>query len=443
MTAGATSEQVRLVRGLRWLELGRSGRVAWGRCQGSAAQPYETVVAAAQPSVTACSCPSRQRPCKHARGLAELAGDRQIVLVEEPAWVTRIADRRPFGATSDAADAADDPAPVREGPADPEAAAKRAEARRERVDAGMVELRIWLADQVRGGLADLPRAGYAHFDAIAARMVDAQAPGVAGTLRSLPADLVSADWPSRALHILGGLQLLAEAHARLDELPEELAATVRSRIGYPVTRETVRSRPPVVDRWWAIAAVDTIEVQLTSRRVWLRGLDSGRWARWQTYAPPGRDLDTSVQPGRVYACEARFYPGAGQRVLIEPPLPDPDLPPDADLQSADRSWGGDDVAAACTQLAELLRADPWASRLPVVLAGVPVPPRHPGGDWCLRDRAGVTLPLVELEGEPWPLVAQAGAEPLQLMGEFDGRGLRPLAVLSDAHGRRSSTVLAG
>jgi hypothetical protein len=212
-----------------------------------------------------------------------------------------------------------------------------------------------------------------------------------------------------------------------------------------VTKEAVRGRPPVVDRWWAMAAVDTVEVQLTSRRVWLRGLDSGRWAMWQTYAPPGRDLDTSVQPGRVYACEARFYPGAGLRALIEPPLPDPDLPPvpqSAGAETLDRSWGGDDVATARAQLADLLRADPWASRLPVVLAGVPIPP-HAGAGWMLRDGTGATLPLVGLEGDPWPLVAQAGGEPLQVMGEYDGRGLLALAVLPDQLGRRYTTVLTG
>ena len=49
--------------------------------------------------------------------------------------------------------------------------------RHERVSAGLRELETWLADQVRGGLAT---ATWGHADAVAARMVDAQAPGVAG-----------------------------------------------------------------------------------------------------------------------------------------------------------------------------------------------------------------------------------------------------------------------
>jgi hypothetical protein len=447
VVAESVGDGHRLVRGLRWLSLGRSARVAWGRCQGSAAQPYRTVVSADRPTITSCTCPSRVRPCKHARGLAELAGDGQITSIAEPDWVVELADRRPFAPpqTSESSAAGNG---AEAGPADAEAAARRSEARRQKVAAGMAELQTWLGDQIRSGLAQLPRAGYGHFDAIAARMVDAQAPAVAGTLRSLPADLVSAQWPSRALHVLGGLHLLAEAHGRLDDLPDELAATVRSRVGYPVAKDAVRGRPALVDRWWAIAAVDTVEYQLTSRRVWLRGLDRGRWALWLTFAPPGRDLDTSVQPGRIYACEARFYPGSGQhRVLIEPPLPDPDLPPPAeepvDDLARERGWAGDDLATIRAQLAELLAADPWASRLPVVMAGTPIPPAAPGGAWQLRDSTGAALTLTDVDGDLWPLVAQSGGEPVQLMGEYDGRELAPLAVLPDDRGRRYSTTLVG
>jgi hypothetical protein len=79
--------------------------------------------------------------------------------------------------------------------ADPAAAAKRATVRVERVSAGLEELDRWLSDQVRGGLAGFERTGYYHVDHMAARMVDAQAPGVASLLRSIPADLTGVGWP--------------------------------------------------------------------------------------------------------------------------------------------------------------------------------------------------------------------------------------------------------
>jgi hypothetical protein len=62
--------------------------------------------------------------------------------------------------------------------ADPEAAAKRTAKRLARMKEGGEELARWLADQVRGGIADYPRKPSSFFTAIAARMVDAQTPGL-------------------------------------------------------------------------------------------------------------------------------------------------------------------------------------------------------------------------------------------------------------------------
>lgn len=67
--------------------------------------------------------------------------------------------------------------------ADPATAAKIEKS----VDAGVSELERWLADQVRAGLAAAGRADYRHWDSMAARLVDAKAPGLAGSVRRLAA----------------------------------------------------------------------------------------------------------------------------------------------------------------------------------------------------------------------------------------------------------------
>ena len=53
----------------------------------------------------------------------------------------------------------------------------------------------------------------------------------------------------------GLLHLLAQAHRRLDQLPPDLAATVRSRVGYPVSKDDVLARPGVTDHWLALGVV--------------------------------------------------------------------------------------------------------------------------------------------------------------------------------------------
>src|SRR5262249_38911485 len=75
--------------------------------------------------------------------------------------------------------------------------------------------------------------GYAHWDDIAARMVDAQAPGLAERLRALASVPHSgAGWDGRLLEEYALLHLLAVAYRRQAELPPPLRDTVRSRVGF-------------------------------------------------------------------------------------------------------------------------------------------------------------------------------------------------------------------
>ena len=210
---------------------------------------------------------------------------------------------------------------VRRQLSDPEAAVRRAALRAERVAAGLDELDRWLKDRIRSGLSGLEHAGYAEIDRVAARMVDAQAPGVANLLRAIPAELAGAGWPARVLEQFAALHLLIQAHRRLTELPPGLQATVRSRVGYPVSKQDVLARPGIADRWLAVGMVDVVEFRLETRRVWLQGQTTGRWALWLSFAPPGGYLDTTVLPGQLLDAELHFYPGSGQqRALIGRPV---------------------------------------------------------------------------------------------------------------------------
>src|SRR5215475_884754 len=223
-----------------WRGLGSAGDLVWGLCAGSGVHPYQTVVDLVGPAYR-CSCPSRKFPCKH--GLALLLNWANGVVPEQPepadfaqAWkVSR--DARAAGAEKPKAER------------DEAAAARRSQQRAGRVAAGLAELQVWLRDQVRAGLPGAAAAGHRHAEAIAARMVDAQAPGIASTLRRLSAIPVSGDdWPGRLLDEYAQLHLLARAHDRLDALPPGLAAVVRSRVGYATRREDVLAQPGVAGR---------------------------------------------------------------------------------------------------------------------------------------------------------------------------------------------------
>ncbi|MBO3742106.1 SWIM zinc finger family protein [Actinoplanes flavus] len=382
---------------------GRSGDVLWGLCRG-----YQVAADLSGPAFR-CSCPSRKIPCKHVLGLLLGWSSGVTGPADEaaPEFVTRWTAAR-------AARAPRSPAAP-----DPVAAAKRARDRADRVAGGMAELRRWLDDQVEQGLATAGRSGPAAFEAMAARLVDAQAPGAAGAVRRLGAIAgIGPQWADRLLGELALLRLLVSGHARLDTLDSGLAATVRSRIGFPTSAEEVLAGPRVTDRWQVLGQVEVDDGALTSRRTWLHGSGSDRFALVLSFAAPGQPLPADLVPGTAFRGDLCFYPGsASLRALV------------AERASAAEPFGSPDgagpVRAALSRWSSLLAADPWRYDGAVLLSGM-----RPSGDH-LVDAAGDALPLAPGHREPWWLLAAAGAAPATVAAEWSPAGLRPLAAWVD------------
>ena len=431
-----------------WSGTGAAGDVLWGLCAGSGKNPYQTVVDLSGPAYK-CSCPSRKFPCKHALGLMLNWANGSVPEAGAPADFARawLDDRRaraekaqkPFARTVSAdSQLATDPGTVK----DEAAAARRAQQRAQRVASGLTELQAWLRDQVLVGLSATPMQG--HANGIAARMVDAQAPGVAAAVRGLSGMPASGEgWPGRLLGEYAHLHLLARAHERLDRLPPDLAATVRSRVGYPTSRKDVLTRPAVTDHWVVLGVRDLMDAAVPGRRVWLRGRESGQWAMLLTFSAPGgvggwQDPETArLRPGTELHASLHYYPGqpplravAGERHAQPAPVRCPDAAGDA--------------AALLSEYATGLQQDPWLTVWPALLAGTPVPPGgggsapagegsgpggggSPGARWQLIDRAGAALPLAERESL-WTLLAVSGGRPVTVAAEWHPDGLLPLTV---------------
>ncbi|WP_086760069.1 SWIM zinc finger family protein, partial [Streptomyces griseiscabiei] len=294
-----------------WSSAGSSDEgTVWGLCKGSGSKPYQTIIDVADSSRPAynCSCPSRKFPCKHALGLLLLwsGDDTAVPSGPVPDWAEQwLSGRRTRAAArttrTDAASGATS--------ADPEAARRRAERRADRITAGAAELEQRLTDLFRGGLAAAEQAGYGLWEETAARMVDAQAPGLAARVRELGAIPGSGPgWPVRLLEECALLHLLDQGWLRRDLLPDGLAATVRSRIGLSGSPDG----PPVRDRWLTLAQYDTSDSHLTTRRVWLYGTGSGRTALLLSYGAAGRAPELSLPVGLAFEAEVSAYPGAGQ-----------------------------------------------------------------------------------------------------------------------------------
>ncbi|HEY0699373.1 MAG TPA: SWIM zinc finger family protein, partial [Micromonospora sp.] len=284
---GAQSVSVRS----KWQQVGLDDTVLWGLCRGSGSKPYQACVDLTEPAYR-CSCPSRKFPCKHALGLLLLWAAGAVSDGVGPDWVAEWRDKR--AARSERATTRR----TEGGPADVEAARKRAEQRAGRVAAGLAELDRWLLDQVSQGLAGAERAGHRPYETMAARLVDAQAPGAANAVRRLGGVVgVGPAWADRLLGELALLRLLVTGHERIEALPAPLADTVRSRIGIPIATDDVLAGPPARDRWQVLGQVDLVDDKLTTRRTWLHGAGTGRFALLLSFAAPGQAFPADVGPG--------------------------------------------------------------------------------------------------------------------------------------------------
>lgn len=317
-------------------------------------------------------------------------------------------------------------------PRDTEAARRRAAARAERVAAGASELERRLADLLHGGFASSARAGRGPWEETAARMVDAQAPGLAAAVRELGATAgAGGDWAARLLERCALLHTLNQAYLRVDRLPEGLAATVRSRVGITVgAASPVSSSPPVRDRWLVLSQRDGSDGRLITRRIWLHGRETGRTALLLSYGAGGRAPDLSLTVGLELDADLVFHPAARPLRAVLADRRATSAPGAAPESGAAPPPGGD-TAAALRAYGEALRDDPWLESWPVVLREViPVPDTRLG--WQLADARGDSAISVDARCADrrglWQLAAVSGGGPVTVFGECGHRGFLPLAV---------------
>lgn len=323
-------------------------------------------------------------------------------------------------------------------------------AREQRVDGGVALLQRALHDLVRQGLARAVDDGL--LDELARRLVDAQAPGLANAVSRLA--LVS-DLEVLVLG-LGRLQLLCDAWSARERLDPALQADVRAALGIALTAAKVKAEGEVVSDLWAVIgqAIEVDELRdLHTTRTWLRGLRHGRTALHlafvggfvpsarRAYAraaagshagpnevgspgspgSPGSDVDPNDAPlevGTRFEGALAFWPSAApQRALVV------DRGPAEPLQTS-RLPGRGGVADTLGAWAALLGKQPFAWRTVTIFGDVRVAFEGEGRGQIVD--GDVALPLAS--AHLLELLALTGGHACDLVCEWDGRELRPLAV---------------
>lgn len=409
----------------KWPALGRSeeAEALWGECQGSGKDPYQVSVDLAG-LASKCSCPSRKFPCKHGLALMYMAVEKPASLAAgmPPAWTADwLANRREKAEKKAAAPPAAEKKPV-----DAEAAAKRSAKRLDRMQEGGAELARWVADQVRSGIATLPQQAASTFKTVAARMVDAQVPGLSVEMARLEGQLHNGpEWPRRTLAQLGRMHYITEGLSRYETLPPPLQSDLRATLGWTMDKEElVASQPPVVDNWCIVGQGFTEHERLWERRTWLIGRQTRNSALVLDFSHGSRNFPIPLIPGSEVEAAVIFFPSATplRAILLESPTrPAPSTEPFPTFE---------DIAAAFARITEALAANPWLHQAPLALENV-TPYRTAAGAWAIRDRAGAQLPLNLADLDAWSLLAISGGQPLRVFGEWTAGALQVYGAWTD------------
>lgn len=406
-----------LVRPGSWSDTGSTDLLVWGKCQGSGKTPYQVSVDLTGPAFR-CTCPSRKFPCKHALALLLLwtAGEGQVSDVSEAAGFAREwADSRSERAASRAT------RPRSTEPPDPEAQARRREQRLALMTAGMDDFALWLRDLVRGGLATARRQPYAWWDGTAARLVDAQLPGLAEQVRTMASDLHRRDdWADHLLATTGRWWTATRAWSQRDALTPQEMGDLRAFLGWSQATADVRAGDTRAGRFLVLGSHRTDDGRLQQQRTWLHDLESGETLLVLDFAAAGAALAVPQLAGTVVDTTVSRYPGSAPRRALFAEEP-------AAVGRATSFPHGAGIDAALAHRSTRLADSPWSDRVPTVLAGVTFAEGEPGG---VRDAQGVALDLVP-ETEIWQLLALTGGHPADVFGEVDGGRFRPLTVAGD------------
>jgi hypothetical protein len=405
----------------KWPTLGADDDAVWGECQGSGSKPYQTQVELAA-LASRCSCPSRKFPCKHGLALLLLYAQRhpRFAGAVRPAWVDEwLASRRDRSEKKEKAASAEAAKAV----ADPDAAAaalaKREGARWKRIEQGTAELERWMADQFRRGLAGFGPDQRRDGAAMAARMIDAQAPGLAPRLQEA-LDLLGAGTANYATAIerFGLLQLIVEGVRRRERLGAARLADLRTALGWGADKDDVASTGEARrDRWRVLGQVTLdIDSKLTERRVWLCGVESRRPALLQEFSYGGKGWERAWRTGAHYGAELRFFPGSVPlRAMAQEVVP----------ETSTAGWRVDPADAAFDAASQAFARNPWLVQFPLVLDAAT--PFRADARWRVHSTAG-SVPLRIDDASAWSLLAFGGGHAVGLMGEWSGTELRVLSA---------------
>jgi hypothetical protein len=401
-----------LANPLKWLTRGANEQAIWGECQGSGSKPYQTQIDLNNIAFK-CSCPSRKFPCKHGIGLALLHARQPGIFTESeaPAWVTEWTNNR--------SEKEEKKTGKKDKPIDEAAQLKRLQAREQKVADGIEDLLVWIKDIVRNGILGMPEKSYAFWDGMAKRLVDAQAPGLAGMIRTLSnTDFYHEGWQTYFLDNLIAIYIVAKGYQHRLELDPALYQEIKNWIGFTVNQEELRDQSGVKDTWLVTAKHIYEDENFTVERNWLYGTSSKQDALVLQFTGKGQTAPVLLSPAMYVEAELVFFPSvSAQRAVIKSHIVS------EPIHAAEifRSWK--DVAERETATSS---AFPVRNERMYSIAGL-LPVEY-NGRWWLKDSSDDMMVIKEGYAGIWKLLSLSGGDALDMVVLGRERIYEPVGV---------------
>lgn len=375
----------------KWVARSQHTKAIWGDCQGSGKTPYKTVIDLNNIAFK-CSCPSRKFPCKHGIGLLLLFVQQPNAFNAENELPAHVAEWLGKREEKEVAKVQKEEKPV-----DEVAKAKRAESREKKVTAGIEELRYWIKDVVRTGIMNVPQHAYQFNENITARMVDAQAGGLAALLRQInKINFYKDGWQRQLIKRLSVIYLLTEAYNNAEQLSAELVKELQTLIGWTTPKEEVLQQVPINDHWVVLSVNTTEEGNLRTERIWLYGATSLRFALVLNFYPGNQVAPQLFFTGMHVKANVVYYPGLQQfRALVSDyevvQNKEITLPPTYDMDTLFNS------------ITMQLSRNPFVEQIPFLLTDVHLV--YLDNNWALRDSNQLGFAVANQPEECWSLLA--------------------------------------
>jgi len=286
----------------KWVSKGINELALWGECQGSGSKPYQTQIDI-QNIAFKCSCPSRKFPCKHGLGLLLLyvRNKSDFTVNDMPPWVSDWISKR--------TDRKEKQTEQKEKPVDEAAQAKRRQAREQKVSDGIEELLQWIKDIIRNGIIGIPEKSGIFFENISRRMVDAQAPGLAGMIQNMEELGFYRDgWQSELTDQLLRIYLLITGFKNSDALSPLLQQDIRTWIGFTQNQDELKEQTGITDTWLVLGKQTSGDDNITVERNWLYGVTSNQYALVLQFLVRGQGAQFTFTPGLFIQAELVYYP---------------------------------------------------------------------------------------------------------------------------------------